>query len=272
MKLEPPQPPTPPSPAVPPTPPTPPRIDKTPFAKDTSRDAQDTQDAQKDEPKTSDTPQTSDKPQATPKVDRADDRQQSPPTRRETSPPATVPDTQSDYDRGKDVLREFKEIDARDGQPTDTPQPQPRTEQAQPIVPKLNYHEGHGVGFWLFTIIFVAAAAFIIVKKFLLTDKPALTKSQLFEDSTSRLKAMVDKTEPVTPTATAPRTRTQVDKLRTIVNKSKPIAPPQVSARPPVREDKLSATTDKPKPVTPPQAPSRPTKDDGKGKHFEVRV
>lgn len=264
MKLEPPQPPTPPSPAVRPTPPTPPRIDKTPFAKDTSRDAQDTQ---KDEP------QTSDEPQATPKVDRVDDKQSPPSTRRETSPPpVTVPDTQSDYDRGKDVLREFKEIDARDAQPTDNKPTQPRTEQAQSVVPKLNYHEGHGVGFWLFTIIFVAAAAFIIVKKFLLTDKPALTKSQLFEDSTSRLKAMADKTEPVTPTATAPRTRTQVDKLRTMVNNSKPINTPQASARPPVREDKLSATTDKPKSVTPPQTPSRPTKDDGKGKHFEVRV
>lgn len=265
MKLEPPQPPTPPSPAVRPTPPTPPRIDKTPFAKDTSKDAQD---VAKDEP------QTSDEPQATPKVDRTDDRQPTPPpTRRETSPPpATVPDTQSDYDRGKDVLREFKETDARDAQPTDNPQPQPKTEQAQPVVPKLNYHEGHGVGFWLFTIIFVAAAAFIIVKKFLLTEKPALTKSQLFEDSTSRLKAMVNKTEPVTPTATSPHPRTQADKLRAMVNKSKPINTPQASARPPVREDKLSTTTDKPKPVTPQQTSSRPNKDDGKGKHFEVRV
>ena len=93
-------------------------------------------------------------------------------------------------------------MDARDAQPTENfpTQPPAQTSTEQPrVVPKLNYHEGHGGAFWIFTIIFVAIASFIIAKKFLFTDKPALTKSQLFDDSSSRLKAAADKVKPVTP-------------------------------------------------------------------------
>lgn len=106
-----------------------------------------------------------------------------------------VKDTQSDYDRGQDVLREFREMDARESQPTYTAPPQTSTEQ--PITPtiKLNHQEGHGLAFWLFTIIFVAVAAFFIAKKFLFTDKPALTKSQLFDDK----KATTDNPPPPKP-------------------------------------------------------------------------
>lgn len=167
-------------------------------------------------------------------VNRDDDNPPAKPNQTVTIIPPDAPlvnDGQSDYDRGKDVLRQFRELDAQ--QSTSTPA-QTSTEQSSPVTPKLNYHEGNGGVFWIFTIIFVAVASFVVVKKFLLTDKPALTKSQLFEDSSSRLRAVTDKVKP---------------------------AP------------KLKATVDKPKPAEPPPKPAPPPKkDDGKGKHFEIRV
>lgn len=167
-------------------------------------------------------------------VNRDDDNPPAKPNQTVTVIPPDAPlvnDGQSDYDRGKDVLRQFRELDAQ-GAPS-TPA-QTSTEQSSTITPKLNYHEGNGGIFWIFTIIFVAVASFVVVKKFLLTDKPALTKSQLFEDSSSRLRAVTDKVKP---------------------------AP------------KLKATVDKPKPAEPPPKPAPPPKkDDGKGKHFEIRV
>ena len=134
-------------------------------------------------------------------VDRGDDNQPAAPANQTVTviPPDApiISDEQSDYDRGKDVLREFREMDAREAQSAYNPPAQTSTEQ--PHIVKLNYHEGHGGVFWIFTIIFVAIAAFIVVKNFLFTDKPALTKSQLFEDSTDKLKAATDKVKPVTP-------------------------------------------------------------------------
>ena len=157
--------------------------------------------------------------------------------------PAQVEDTQSDYDRGQDVLRQFREEDARAAQQQQQPskdfQPQTVTEQPRTFKPTINYHEGHGAPFWLGTIIFVAVAAAVVVKKFLFTDKPALTKSELFADSTERLQATVDKVKQPSP----PKVSTPVTKPAT-----KPVA----------------------KPVTKPARPSKD--DDDKGKHFEIRI
>ena len=135
-------------------------------------------------------------------VERNDEEQPPPPNQTVTVIPPDAPlinDTQSDYDRGQDVLRQFRDIDARETQPTENSPTQSTSEQPRHTIPKLNYHEGHGGAYWIFVIIFMAVAAFVIVKKFLLTDKPALTKSQLFEDSSDRLKAAADKVKPVTP-------------------------------------------------------------------------
>ena len=154
--------------------------------------------------------------------------------------PAQVEDTQSDYDRGQDVLRQFREEDARTQQQTqENFQPQTVTEQPRTFKPTINYHEGHGAAFWLGTIIFVAIAAVVVVKKFLFTDKPALTKSELFADTTERLQATVDKVKQ----PSSPKVSTPVTKPAT-----KPVA----------------------KPVTKPARPSKD--DDDKGKHFEIRI
>lgn len=207
MTLEPPQPPTAPAPAVRPTPPTPPRIDKTPFSKNSAEEVSEDNDAPQVNRKV-DTPETMARDAVATgsgaltkrTVERGDDNQTSAPsTRQETPLPAQSADTQSDYDKGQDVLREFRELDARENQSVYTPPAQTSTtEQKQTVIPKLNYHEGNGGLFWIFTIIFVAIVTFVIAKKFLFTEKPTLTKSQLFEDSTDRLKAVEEKVKPVT--------------------------------------------------------------------------
>lgn len=109
-----------------------------------------------------------------------------------------VADTQSDYDRGQDVLREFKELDAREAQSAYNPPAQTSTEQERPSAPKLNHDDGHGGAFWIFTAVFVIVAAFVVVKKFLFTGKPALTKAQLFDDS-GKTKATTDEVKPSPP-------------------------------------------------------------------------
>lgn len=203
MNLEPPQPPTAPAPAVRPTPPTPPRIDKAPFVKDSASDApQVTRKVDDPESMARDAVAHGSGALTKRTVERGDE-QNPPPNQTVTVIPPDAPlisDTQSDYDRGKDVLREFREMDAREAQSTyNQPVQASTTEQPRQVIAKLNYHEEHGGFFWIFTIIFVIAAAFVVLKNFLFTDKPTLTKSQLFEDSTKKLKATADRVKPVTP-------------------------------------------------------------------------
>ena len=245
MTIEPPQPPTAPAPATRPTPPTPPRIDMSPFRK-SSADDNSADEAADTSPEAQARDAVANGSGSLTKrtVERDDDNQaQSPaPTpRREVSSDAPLNDTQSDYDRGQDVLRQFREMDARDAQSAQFPPAQTSTERPQPVAPTINHQQGYGVVYWIFTIFFVAVAAVIVAKKFLFTGKPALTKSQLsMNESTSTAPA-----KPATP--------------------SKPARATKVI-------DKPKATVDKPKPVKPPPKPSTPSKDDDKGKHFEIRV
>ena len=242
MTIEPPKPPTAPAPAVRPTPPTPPKIDMSPFAKDKGEVAKDKTTDATPEAQARDAVAHGSGPLTKRTVDRGDktrdaDDKPAPPNQTVTVIPPDaplVPNDQSDYDRGKDVLRQFRDMDARA-----TDNPQTATEQPPTVTPRLNhYQEGHGVVYWLFTIIFVAVAAFFVVKKFLFTDNPALTKSQLFEDSSERLKAASEKVKPVTSTTKPVRTLNASEKL---------------------------SVSEKVKPVT-------STKDSDKGKHFEVRI
>ncbi|MBR6712795.1 MAG: hypothetical protein IKI76_07365 [Selenomonadaceae bacterium] len=202
MTLEPPQPPTAPAPAVRPTPPTPPRIDRTPFAKDSEQAADDSPETQARDAVANGSGALTKRT-----VERPDDDKSPPANQTVTVIPPDVPlvsDTQSDYDRGKDVLREFRDLDAREAQNSDNLPAQTSTEQPRQVIPKLNYHEGHSGAYWILTIVIVAVAAFVVAKNFLFTDKPQLTKSQLFEDSTNRLKAAADKVKPVKPPPAKP--------------------------------------------------------------------
>ena len=184
MKLEPPQPPTAPAPAIRPTPPTPPHIDKAPFAKTDSGTVEKTSDDVYED-MARDAVAHGSGPLTKRTVDRGDN--ENPPANQIVTviPPDAplVENSQSDYDRGQDVLREFQDLDVQESRSTYNPSAQTSTEQSEAPTPRLNHQEGNGAVFWIFTIIFVAVASFIIVKKFLLTDKPALTKSQLFDDN-----------------------------------------------------------------------------------------
>ena len=220
MTLEPPQPPTAPAPAIRPTPPTPPRIDKAPFAKADSGDVN--EDMARDAVANGSGALTK-RSIGSPNASQSNDLENVP----------QITNTQSDYERGQDVLQEFQELDAQESQSTYNFPAQTSQEQTQTSTPKFTHQEGNGAVFWIFTIIFVAVATFFIVKKFLLTDKPALTKSQLFEDDK---KATTNK-----PALTKSQ----------------------------LFDDNKKATADK----LPPPKPARlPKKDDDKGKRFEVRI
>ena len=146
------------------------------------------------------------------------------------APPAS---TSNNYERGQAVLREFEEVDKSGSESSavmSTPAPSVRNSHA--------YEESHGGIFWIVTLIIVVAAAFIVAKKFLFTDKPALKKSDLFLNSSEQLKSTAEKF------SAAKTSKTSSVK-----------APPPVEKTPPV------------KPVTLPKKD-----DDGKGKRFEVRV
>ena len=204
MTLEPPQPPTAPAPAVRPTPPTPPRIDKTPFIRDKGQGTGDKGNVETPEDMARDAVAHGSGALTKRTVERDDDETQSAPANQTTTviPPDApqVADTQSDYDRGQDVLREFRELDAREAQSAYNPPAQTSTEQERPVAPKLNHHDdGHGAPFWMFTAVFVIVAAFVVAKKFLFTDKPALTKAQLFDKSAGKAKAAADKVKPPPP-------------------------------------------------------------------------
>lgn len=189
MNLEPPQPPTAPAPAIRPTPPKPPSLDRAPFVKEKSVDSP--------EEMARDAVAHGSGALTKRTVDRGNENNP-PPNQTVTVIPPDAPlveDTQSDYDRGQDVLREFREMDAAEVQSSRNFSYE--TEQEQSPTPRINHDEGHGGAFWIFTIIFVAVATVFIAKKFLFTSKPALIKSQLFEDD--KEKAATDKPPPPKP-------------------------------------------------------------------------
>lgn len=95
------------------------------------------------------------------------------------APVAPIENISSDrYERGQAVLQEFRDEDIK---MTETPAPTPTPSHQA---------ESHGGIFWIATLIFVIAATFLVVKKFLFKSKPKLRKSDLFESSSEKLKSM----------------------------------------------------------------------------------
>ena len=140
-----------------------------------------------------------------------------------------------DSERGKAVLREFQEEDRNLNQSENNLQTSSETQSA--FQNKFTQPQ-QGGAYWLVILVFAAVAGFIFVRKFLITDKPKLKKSDLFEDSTDRLKNVSEK-----------------------VSKSVKKSPPPTLKNYSVQPAKTIS-----KPVQPQK------KDDDKGKHFEVRV
>ena len=105
-------------------------------------------------------------------------------TRPETETPATqnLPVANENSNRGKEILREFQEEDRQTFQSVETPR-------------NFQNHQGESYSgiYWAVMLVFVGILSIVFVKKFLLKKNPKLKKSDLFEDSSKRLKAVSEK-------------------------------------------------------------------------------
>lgn len=175
-------------------------------------------------------------------------------------PPA---DTSADrYERGQAVLREFQAEDKRiaeSSNETSASTSAPATFQSHS-----GYEEGHGGFFWIFTLIFVVLATFFMAKKFLFTAKPALRKSDLFEGTGDKLKTTAEKFSNAKKTSDFAKTF-DAAKNFTAAKKSQP-----GKTSTPAKNSKPADADKKTPPVMPVTLPKKD--DDGKGKHFEIRV
>lgn len=147
--------------------------------------------------------------------------------------PQTSSSSLSDAERGKAVLREFQEEDRQLAGEENNLQ----TSTETPKTFHLNQQGQQGGLYWFVILVFAAVAGFIFVQKFLVTDKPKLKKSDLFEDTGDRLKKVSEK-------------------ISSSVEKKSPHLKPTYSAPPKVSKPAKVQKKD----------------DDDKGKHFEVRV
>ena len=172
------------------------------------------------------------------------------------------------YERGQAVLREFRDEDRRlADSPTEN---STSTAASSTFQNHSNYEESHGGFFWIFTLIFVVLATFFVAKKFLFKSKPALRKSDLFEGTGDKLKTTAEKFSNATKksdfakTFDAAKNSKPADKPKT-AKKSAPIktSTPAKTSKPADADKKIPPI----KPVTMPKKD-----DDGKGKHFEIRV
>ena len=107
-------------------------------------------------------------------VTRADDEK---PVTEEKVPTVQVPITSdsSNYERGQEVLREFRDEDKRLSQSEETV-----TAASSGYKNYSSHGEGYGGIFWIVTLIFAVVASFLLAKKFLFSSKPKLKKSDLF--------------------------------------------------------------------------------------------
>lgn len=83
-------------------------------------------------------------------------------------------------DRGKAALREFQAEDKKFSEQKTEVKDSPRTV-------KIGQHESYGGFYWVVTIIVSIILAVFFVKKFLLTDKPKLKKSDLYNSPKEKI-------------------------------------------------------------------------------------
>ncbi|MBQ9486272.1 MAG: hypothetical protein IJU91_00510 [Selenomonadaceae bacterium] len=189
-------------------------------------------------------------------------------------PPA---DTSADrYERGQAVLREFRDEDKRLAESSN--ETSASTAATSTFQSHSNYEESHGGFFWIFTLIFVVLATFFVAKKFLFRAKPALRKSDLFEGTGDKLKTTAEKFSNATKTSDFAKTK-PLDLAKTFdaAKNVKPADKPTTADKSKTAKKSQTAKTSKPADAdkkTPPVKPvTLPKKDDdGKGKHFEIRV
>lgn len=112
----------------------------------------------------------------------------------------------TDSERGKAVLREFQAEDRQLSSEENNLQ----TETETPKTFNLNQQQSQGGFYWLVILVFAAVAGFIVVQKFLITDKPKLKKSDLFEDTSDRLKKVSEKVSSPTAKKSSPKVQRPV--------------------------------------------------------------
>ena len=89
----------------------------------------------------------------------------------------------TDSERGRAIVREFQAEDRENYSNTaDTPK-----------IFNLNTNQGYSGFYWIGILIFAGILSIVFVKKFLVKKNPALKKSDLFEGSGERLKAVSEK-------------------------------------------------------------------------------
>ncbi|MCR5833560.1 MAG: hypothetical protein K6G55_02750 [Selenomonadaceae bacterium] len=284
MIIEAPTPPTPPSLTGRPTPPTPPRIDKTPFLKDSADKSNETADENiidnnVGNDKVNDTPQVNRKVEDPESMardavangsgtltkrtvsDNEQDNQQpqqiAPTPRQEPQMPIQ---SQSDYDRGKDVLRQFENLDEEDSQPIAISPRETFSEKPVPISSNVNTQGNYGAAYWIFMIILMGVAAFIIVKKFLLTDKPQMTAATLFDGTTERLRAASERVKNIGKTPEAVNTSAQDDKVNSSIDVVKKSVQNSAAVRSYTGNNKIKITTEPEKKSEPVRKISREEK------------
>lgn len=143
-------------------------------------------------------------------VTRPEEQEQQQPTPKIIQIPSTNDNLSlSDAERGKAVLREFQE---EDRQISESKTDKVRTSSETQSTFKNNFTqtEGYGGLFWLITLILTGIISFVIVKKYLLKDKPKLKTTDLFADSTQKLKSATKKitsakTTPIVKPARLPK-------------------------------------------------------------------
>ena len=156
---------------------------------------------------------------------------------------------QTDFERGRAVLNEFKRLDQEEAAKQSSIGANISASTSTPGLFAPSYgSNSHGVAYWLFTLIAVGVLAFVFVKQFLVNKNstsgtPPLTKSMLDIPDISQ------------PSSVA--RQSALNQYKQAKTSPKP-APP----KPPII-----------KPVTLKTAKStNKTEDDKKGSHFEVRI
>ena len=109
-------------------------------------------------------------------------------TQQKNSPPPSLNFAMTEEDKGKEILKQFQ----RDENISNTEQKNFSTEET-PRVVKIGQNESHGGFYWAVALSLAAVLAIVFVKKFLITDKPKLKKSDLFEGSSEKLKNAKEK-------------------------------------------------------------------------------
>ena len=168
---------------------------------------------------------------------------------------------QTDFERGRAVLNEFKRLDQEEAAKQSSIVTDTSSSTSSPGLFAPSYgSNSHGVGYWLFTLIAVGVLAFVFVKQFLVnkdssSGTPPLTKSMLDIPDISQPSAAVR--------------QSALNQYK----QAKPAPPPKPAKPAPPK----STASIKPLPIAKPVTlkttkSTTKTEDDKKGSHFEVRV